>query len=226
MGNEGACFDVSMEQSMVKVGCIRIGSLRLLALTVRFLVTSSGSVRTGDELAVNFQGQSLITHGTTAVPQAVAAGRFYGKLDRQGQPRAPYGEAQALLEVPWHVAARVLWMLLPQGSVPADSKYLFMDAVVTSSSAAFSALAATLAFLIFCYLGIAVRTALAAALMIALATQLFAYSAWLFSEPLVASLMLAAALALFIGQRHYPLRGAALAGAFFVAIACYRATPP
>jgi hypothetical protein len=214
MGNEGACFDVSMEQTPVNGGYIRIASFLFLALTFLFLVTSSGRVRTVDELAVNFQGQSLITHGTTAVPQAVAANRFYGKVDRRGQPRAPYGEAQALLEVPWHVAARVLWILLPQGSVPADSKYLFMDAVVTSSSAAFSALAATLAFLIFCYLGIAVRTALAAALMIALATQLFAYSTWLFSEPLVASLMLAAALALFIGQRHYPLRGAALAGLF------------
>src|SRR5258708_20389497 len=115
-------------------------------------------------------------------------------------------------------------MLLPQGSVPADSKYLFMDAVVTSSSAAFSALSATLAFLIFCHLGIAVRTALAAALMIALATQLFAYSAWLFSEPLVASLMLAAALALFIGQRSYPLGAAALAGLFLGAMIWIRPT--
>src|SRR5258708_31713904 len=90
MGNEGACFDVSMEQTPVNGGCIRIASFLFLALTFLFLVTSSGRVRTVDELAVNFQGQSLITHGTTAVPQAVAAGRFYGKLDRQGQPRAPY----------------------------------------------------------------------------------------------------------------------------------------
>src|SRR5260370_15678414 len=125
MGNEGACCDVSREQTPVNGGWIRIGSFLFLALTFLFLVTASGRVRTVDELAVNFQGQSLITHGTTAVPQAVAAGRFYGKLDRQGQPRAPYGGAQALLEVPWHVGARGLWILLPEGSVAADFKYLF-----------------------------------------------------------------------------------------------------
>src|SRR5258706_11517156 len=108
MGNEGACFDVSMEQTPVNGGCIRIASFLFLALTFLFLVTSSGRVRTVDELAVNFQGQSLITHGTTAVPQAVAAGRFYGKLDRQGQARGPDGGAQGLLEGPWHVGARGL----------------------------------------------------------------------------------------------------------------------
>jgi hypothetical protein len=218
MENKGACFDVSMKEVPVHDGCTRIAVFLFLALAFLFLLTSSGRVRTVDEIAIDFQGQSLLTHGTTAVPQAVAANRFYGKVDRWGQPRAPYGEAQALLTVPWHLAARVLWTLLPQGSVPADSKYLFVDAVVTSSNAAFSALAATLAFLILGRLGIAVRTALAAAVTIALATPLFAYSAWLFSEPLVAVLMLAAALVLFTGQGHYSLRRAALAGLFLGAM--------
>src|SRR5260370_26980000 len=108
MGNEGACFDVSMEQTPVNGGCIRIASFLFLALTFLFLVTSSGRLRTVDELAVNFQGQSLITHGTTAVPQAVAAGRFYGKLDPQGQPRAPCWGEDAPFEHPRNVAARVL----------------------------------------------------------------------------------------------------------------------
>src|SRR5260370_34790201 len=106
MGNEGACFDVSMEQTPVNGGCIRIASFLFLALTFLFLVTSSGRVRTVDELAVNFQGQSLITHGTTAVPQAVAAGRFYGKLDRQREPRAPRGGGGARLGGPRHSGAR------------------------------------------------------------------------------------------------------------------------
>src|SRR5258708_12098967 len=100
MGNEGACFDVSMEQTPVNGGCIRIASFLFLALTFLFLVTSSGRVRTVDELAVNFQGQSLITHGTTAVPQAVSAGRFYGKLDRQGPAPRPAGGAPPTLGAP------------------------------------------------------------------------------------------------------------------------------
>src|SRR5260221_5879404 len=116
MGNEGACFDVSMEQTPVNGGCIRIASFLFLALTFLFLVTSSGRVRTVDELAVNFQGQSLITHGTTAVPQAVAAGRFYGKLERQGSPRAPHGEAPELLVGPTQFGAAVLWLRHAHGT--------------------------------------------------------------------------------------------------------------
>ncbi len=190
----------------------RIALFLFLSLTALFLVTSTGRVRTVDEIEVKFQGESLMLHGTTAVPQAVAANRFYGILDRKGQPRAPYGDAQALLSVPWHAAAHVLWKVLPQGSMPVGSQYLFVDAIVTTSSAVFSALTAALAFLIFCYLGIAVRTAVAAAVVIALATPLFAYSAWFFSEPLVAALMMAAALVLFTGQNRYSLGRAALAG--------------
>lgn len=203
-----------MELLSVQRNHTRVASFLFLALAFLFLVTSTGRVRTVDEIEVKFQGESLMLHGTTAVPQAVEANRFYGTLDRKGQPRAPYGDAQALLSVPWHAAAQVLWMVLPQGSVPVSSKYYFVDAIVTTSSAVFSALAAALAFLIFCSLGLAVRTAVAATAMIALATPLFAYSAWFFSEPAVMALMLAAALVLFTGQNRYSLGKAALAGLF------------
>ena len=69
MDDEGACFDVSMEQTPVNGGYIRIASFLFLALTFLFLVTSSGRVRTVDELAVNFQGQSLVSHGTRQCPR-------------------------------------------------------------------------------------------------------------------------------------------------------------
>jgi len=214
MGSEGACFDVSMKERRVHGDCTRTAVFLFLALAFLFFVTSTGRVRTVDEIDAKFQGESLMFHGTTTVPQAVAANRFYGILDRKGQPRAPYGDAQALLTVPWHAAAQVWWTVLPRGSMPVGSKYLFVDAMVTTSSAVFSAIAAALAFLIFCHLGIAARTALAATVMITLATPLFAYSAWFFSEPLVAALMLAAALVLFAGQKRYSLWRAALAGLF------------
>jgi hypothetical protein len=190
----------------------RIALFLFGALASLFLVTSTGRVRTVDEINVKFQGESLLLHGTTAVPQALAAHRFYGILDRKGQPRSPYGDAQALLSLPWHVAAQILWAVLPQGSMPDGSKYLLVDAVVTSSSAVFSALVAALAFLIFCHLGIAVRAAVAATLMIALATPLFAYSAWYFSEPAVAALMFAAALVLFANEDRYSWSRMGLAG--------------
>ncbi len=176
----------------------RICLLLFLALNFLFLVTSSGRVRTIDEVSVDLQAESLALHANTAVPQAEALGTFYGKRDRWGQPRAPYGTAQAVLVLPWHFAGRVLRAVLP--GIPARAKDLVLDAVVTASSATFAALAAALAFLIFCRLGVDVKAALWATLLIALATPLFAYSAWFFSEPLVAALLLAAALALFTGE--------------------------
>src|SRR5260221_7925040 len=115
MGNEGACFDVSMEQTPVNGGCIRIASFLFLALTFLFLVTSSGRVRTVDELAVNFQGQSLITHGTTAVPQAVAANRFYGKVDRRGGPPGADRGGEAVFEGPWQGGGRGVVVLPAPG---------------------------------------------------------------------------------------------------------------
>jgi len=184
------------------------------ALNFLFLITSSGRVRTIDEVSVDLQTESLALHGNTAVPQAEALGTFYGKRDRWGQPRAPYGTAQAVVVLPWHFAGRMLRAVLP--GIPARSKDLFLDVVVVSSSATFAALAAALTFLILCRLGIDVTPALGATLMIALATQLFAYSAWFFSEPLVAVLFLAAALALFTGDAATAIspRLAAIAGIF------------
>jgi hypothetical protein len=186
----------------------RIAILLFLSLDFLFMLTSGGRVRTLDEVSVDFQSESLVTRGSTAVPQAVAANFFYGKFDRNGQPRTPYGDGQAILVAPWHVAGQMLRAVLP--GIPAKSKDLFIDVIVTSSSATFSALAATLAFWIFCGLGIDIKTATLAALMLALGTPLFAYSAWFFSEPLVAALLLGAALALFTDggeQRSIALAG-------------------
>jgi hypothetical protein len=192
----------------------RICLLFFMTLNFFFLVTSGGRVRTIDEVSVDLQAESLALHGNTTVPQAEALGTFYGKKDRWGQPRAPYGTAQAVLVLPWHFAGRMLRAVLP--GIPARSKDLFLDAVVASSSATFAALAAALAFLIFCRLGMDVKRALWATVMIALATPLFAYSAWFFSEPLVAVLMLTAALVLFTGETETPIppKLAALAGIF------------
>ena len=209
-----ACLSVGMTGVALTPAAKRICVLLFLALNFLFLITSSGRVRTIDEVSVDLQTESLALHGNTAVPQAEALGTFYGKRDRWGQPRAPYGTAQAVLVLPWHFAGRMSRAVLP--GIPARAKDLFLDAVVASSSATFAALGAALAFLIFCRMGMDVKPALWAALILALATPLFAYSAWFFSEPLVAVLLLAAALVLFTGEAETPIppKLAAIAGIF------------
>ena len=168
-----------------------------LTLNFLFLVTSSGRVRTIDEVSVDLQTESLAMHGNTAVPQAEAIGTFYGKRDRWGQARAPYGTAQAAVTVPWYYAGRILRTVLP--GVPEKSKDVFLDAVVTASSATFAALVGALSFLLFVRMGLGERKALWAALIVALGTPIFAYSSWFFSEPLTAAVLLGVTLALFGG---------------------------
>jgi hypothetical protein len=177
----------------------RLFILLFLALNFFYLLTSSGRVRTIDEVTVDLQAESLATRGSSAVPQAISGNLFYGKLDRQGRPQSPYGLGQAVLVLPWYEAGRVLRNIVP--GIPERARDIVLDAVLVASSATFSALAAALAMLIFLRLGIAVRPALAATLLIALATPVFSYSSWFFSEPLTTALFMAAALSMFTGER-------------------------
>jgi hypothetical protein len=97
--------------------------------------------------------------------------------------------------------------------IPPEARNIFFDAVITSSSATFAAIAATLLLFIFLRIGISSSLAVASALMVALATPLLAYSAWFFSEPLASCLLLGAALLLFTGEQvPLPLAQALLAG--------------
>lgn len=167
------------------------------ALNFLFLLTSTGRVRTMDEVMPDFQTESLGARGSMAVPQAIAAHLFFGKIDRFGQPQAAYLPGQAVAALPWDLAGHHLSATLT--GVPRPSRDMFNDFFTVMSSATFSALAAALALALFLSTGMAARTALAAAGIFALATPLFAYSGWFYSEPLTAALLVGAALALFGG---------------------------
>ena len=181
-----------------------------LALNFLFLLTSSGRVRTRDELSADLQAESIATRGSTATPQA-GNFYFYGKFDRAGQPQPPYGAAHAALLVPWYAAGRVLRAIVP--GIPSNARDAALDAVVVASSATFAALACALIFLILSQLGVSNLAALLAASMAALATPLFSYSSWLYSEPLTAALFLATAAVLFRGgDAAITAKQAALAG--------------
>jgi len=166
-------------------------------LNFLFLLTSSGRVRTRDELDAELQAESLITQGSTAIPQA-ASFYFYGKYDLEGKPQPPYGAAHAAVLMPWYVAGRGLAAILP--GIHAGSKDVVSDAVVVASSATFSALGGALIFLILARLGISNRASMMAAFMVALATPVFSYSSWLFSEPLTVALLLSTVAVLFTGS--------------------------
>ena len=172
------------------------------------MLTSTGRVRTADEYNTLYTTESLVLHGTTAVPQAVAMHNFYGRLDVHGLPRAAYPPGQALASAPWYAAGQYVLARLP--GVPPDDTDLIVAFASCLSSATFAALAVTFFFLLLQCIGIPLGATLMATAMLGLATPIFAYSGWLFSEPLSTAMFMAAAWLLF--ARPASLQRAAVAG--------------
>ena len=193
----------------------RPGTLALwlfAALQFFYLLTSTGRVRTPDEYNTLYTTESLVLHGTTAVPQAVARNNFYGRLDVHGQPRAAYPPGQALVCAPWYAFGQYVLVRLP--GVPAEDTDLVVAFASCLSSATFAALAVTFFFLILCGIGTPVRAGLFAAEMVGLATPVFTYSGYLFSEPLSAAVFMGVAWVLFdaAADAAISLRAATFAG--------------
>lgn len=163
-----------------------------------YLLTSTGRVRTSDEYNTLYTTESLVLHGTTVVPQAVALHNFYGRPDVHGQPRAAYPPGQAVACMPWYAVGQYALARLP--GVPAEDTDLVVAFASCLSSATFAALTVTFFFLLLVGIGTPLRATLLATAMLGLATPIFAYSAWLFSEPLSAAMFTGVAWLLFGGR--------------------------
>jgi len=189
----------------------RLGLWLFATFQFFYLLTSTGRVRTPDEYNTLYTTESLLLHGTTAVPQAIALRNFYGRFDVQGQPRAAYPPGQALLCVPWYALGQYVIARLP--GVPAEDTDLVVGFTSCLSSATFAAL--TVMFFLLLLVGIEtpLQAALVASGMVGLATPLFGYSGWLFSEPLMAAIFTGTAWVLFgRGRGAISWKTAAIAG--------------
>ena len=179
----------------------RTALMLFLCLTFLYLLTSTGRVHTIDEISTVIQTESLVLHGTTAIPQALNSKIYFGKIDRQGQARSPYPPGQSLATAPWYALGYYVLAKLP-GVVP-DIRDLVVSMASLWSNAEYAALSVTLFFLLAVSLGLSRRDALLSTGVVGLASLLFVYSGWLFSEPLTTAIWLGAALALFgIEQGH------------------------
>jgi hypothetical protein len=193
------------------------------ALNFLFLITSTGRVRTMDEVMPDLQAESLGARGSLAVPQAVAAHTFFGKFDRFGQPQAAYLPGQAAAALPWDVAGHYLSANLR--GIPPASRDMVNDFFTVMSSATYAAIAGALAFAFFLSFGFERGTAFFAGALFTFATPLFAYSGWFYSEPLAVALLMGAVLALFGGGSKAEITSwrAAIAGLCLGALVWVRA---
>lgn len=144
-----------------------------------------------------FQAESLIERGSTAVPQALQTGNFYGKYDLQHQPRSPYPAGQAILAVPYVWFARDVIGRLPGVVLDRTTLFYLEGFGATLSSATFAAGAISVFFLLLRRVDVNVRDSIILTALVAFGTFLFPYSGYFFSEPLSTLLFLLAAYTLF-----------------------------
>jgi len=177
---------------------LRSAFLFFLFLNCVYLLTSSGRVRTIDEIDPVLQAESLVLRHSTAIPQAVNSGIYFGKRDQAGAPRSAWPFGHGLMIAPWSAAGH--WLARLPG-MPRDISDLVISAATCWSNATYAAVTATALFLIFFQIAGEMagrqRLAMVCSLVVAFATPLFVYSGWLYSEPVTAALFVTAALLLF-----------------------------
>ena len=187
---------------------MRVAFLLFLFLNCVYLLTSTGRVRTIDEIDPVVQSESLLLRHSTAIPQAMNSGIYFGKLDQHGVPRSAWPVGHALLVLPWSAMGHYLLAQLP--GIPRDISDLTFSTAACWSSATFAALAVAAFFLLFVQVGLTQRSAMAASLLLAFSSPLFVYSGWLYSEPATIAIFVIAALVLFASGKAIPLSRALL----------------
>jgi hypothetical protein len=173
----------------------RVAVLLFLFLNCVYLLTSTGRARSIDEIDPVMQSESILLRHSTAIPQAVNSGIYFGMIDRHGVARSAWPAGHAILVLPWSALGH--YGLARAAGVPRSIADLAFSAATCWSSATYAALAVAASFLIFMRLANSLRVALLCSLLLAFATPLFLYSGWLYSEPATAALFAGAALLLF-----------------------------
>jgi hypothetical protein len=173
--------------------------LIFLFLNCIYLLTSTGRARSIDEIDPVMQSESILLRHSTAIPQAVHSGIYFGKFDQHGQPRSAWPFGHAVLVLPWSAVAHYASRL---PGIPRDISDLVFSAVTCWSNASYAALTVAGAFLIFSGITDSISSSLLCSFMLAFSTPLFVYSGWLYSEPVTAALFALSALLLFATGRQ------------------------
>jgi hypothetical protein len=190
------------------VSLMRTAILLFLFLNFIYLLVSPGRARSIDEIDPVFQSESLLLRHSTAIPQAVKLGVYFGKRDLHGAARSAWPFGHAVLALPWAAIGNYLLARIP--GIPKQNSDLAQMVGTCWSSATYSALAVAASFLLFLKLGNSRRSALKCSLLLGFSTPLFLYSGWLFSEPVTTALFIIAALVLFGSGKEISLSRAVL----------------
>ena len=207
----------SAEQGLARSG-LRTALVLFLFLNCVYLLTSTGRARSIDEIDPVMQAESILLRHSTAIPQAVHSGIYFGKFDRHGMPRSAWPFGHAVLVLPWSAFGH--YVLVRLRGIPPEIADLAFSAATCWSNATYAALAVASSLLIFLRIAGRWKPAFLCALLLAFSTPLFIYSGWLYSEPATTALFALAALLLF-GTGTQPPLSATLVGAGVLAFSIH-----
>lgn len=177
----------------------------LYALTLR------GMPSGGDAYAMYLVTESIVTDGDVFLPQQAGVPLIEGI---NGRPVSKFAVGQSLAELPAYRAGVKLlnWSKLPH-------REIFQYFITSFTAAALSATAMTLLYMLCCGLGYGARVAILVTALTGVFTMFWPHARLLFSEPLQALSLVGAVFSLHNFRRDGGIP-AALAGGFFVGMAC------
>ena len=173
----------------------RLGALLFAAMLVAYVSTAGGSLASTDAVVTYDVTRQLVEHRTIALSADLVGNQAYRGSD--GQYYSPFGILQAVWNVPFYLAGRVAYALLPGHRMGLE---MMTKAAVAIGNACTAALAVWLVWRTAAAAGSSARGALGAALVAGFCTSLWPYSKFGFNVPLSAVLIVAIA--------YYSLEGA------------------
>ncbi len=171
-----------------------------------FLLTAGGRIASSDETAFFLETQSLVEHGTLAIPDSIVSNGSYGK---DGRFYVGGGLGYTLLSVPFYAAGKAAVHVLP---IPEAYRTFILKGSLSLTNQFVCALIGVLFFAFARRLGYSSRLSFFLTAALLFSTNLFPYAKSSMREPLITLCLLAAAYGLFVFKTERKKRYLHLAG--------------
>jgi hypothetical protein len=157
-----------------------------------FILTAGGRIASSDETAFFLETQSLVDHGTLAIPDSVINNGSYG---RDGKFYVGGGLGYTLVSVPFYVIGKVAVTLLP---IPEAYHTFILKGFFSLTNQLICAFIGILFFSFARRLGYSNRISFLLTLALLFTTNLFPYAKSAMREPLITLCLLAAVYGLYV----------------------------
>lgn len=184
----------------------RAHSILFLFFLSAFILTAGGRIASSDETAFFLETQSLVEHGTLAIPDSIVSNGSYGN---DGRFYVGGGIGYTLLSVPFYATGKMFITLLP---IPEAYRTFILKGFFSLANQFICALIGIL-FFIFCRrLGYSSKLSFFLTAALLFSTNLFPYAKSSMREPLLTLCLLGAAYGLFVFRTERKIKYLHLAG--------------